>query len=95
MENSVIYLNDQEQIFPGKSFHRNLKYHENLSDLHHNRFLKMVVEMKIHPIKMWHELNQSATSAHKSHPQKFLNFEKVLRRKQGLSEGVIFTLNFI
>ncbi len=41
------------------------------------------------------KLNQSACSAPKSHPQKFQIFEKVLPREQGLSEGQIFTLNFI
>ncbi len=44
---------------------------------------------------MLRELNQSACSAPKSLPRKFWTFEKVLPREQGLSEGQIFTLNFI
>ncbi len=44
---------------------------------------------------MLHELNQSARSAPKSRPRKFRTFEKVLPREQGLSEGQIFTQNFI
>lgn len=38
---------------------------------------------------MLHELNQSACSAPKSLPRMFPNFEKVLPREQGLSEGEI------
>ncbi len=44
---------------------------------------------------MLHELNQSACSAPMSHPQKFRTFEKVLPHQQELSEGQIFTRNFI
>ncbi len=44
---------------------------------------------------MLHELNQSAWSAPKSRPRKLRTFEKVLPREQGLSEGQIFTWNFI
>ncbi len=44
---------------------------------------------------MLRELNQSACSAPKSRPGKFQTFEKVLPREQGLSEGQIFTQNFI
>jgi len=44
---------------------------------------------------MLHELNQSAFSVPKSHLQKFWNFEKVLPSEQVLSEGEIFTQNFI
>ncbi len=44
---------------------------------------------------MLRELNQSAHSATKSHPRKFWTFEKILPREQGLSEGQIFTWNFI
>ncbi len=44
---------------------------------------------------MLREHNQSACSAPKSRPQKFWTFEKVLPREQGLSEGQIFTRNFI
>jgi len=40
-------------------------------------------------------VNQSACSAPKSNLRKFCNFEKVLPREQGLSEGEIFTQNFI
>ncbi len=44
---------------------------------------------------MLNELNQSACSAPKSRPRKFRTFEKVLPREQVLSEGHIFTQNFI
>ncbi len=44
---------------------------------------------------MLRELNQSACSAPKSRTRKFQNFEKVLPCEQGLSEGQIFTRNFI
>lgn len=38
--------------------------------------------------KILRELNQSAWSMPKSHPRKFLKFEKVPPCKQGLSEGL-------
>ncbi len=44
---------------------------------------------------MLRELNQSACPAPKSRPWKFRTFEKLLPREQVLSEGQIFTRNFI
>ncbi len=44
---------------------------------------------------MLRKLNQSACSVPKTRPRKFGIFEKVLAREQGLSEGHIFTQNFI
>ncbi len=62
---------------------------------HDKKNILKIMQMNCCWNTMLGKLNQSACSAPKSHPQKFQIFEKVLPREQGLSEGQIFTLNFI